>query len=86
MRERGEAAIRADVAARAYRLNERQAAALDHVLADGTISLADLQRLFPGVTRRTLQRDLAGMVDRRLLREVGRGPTDPHRHYLLGKL
>jgi len=42
--------------------------------------------LFPGVNRRTLQRDLKSLVDNSLLREIGTGPTDPNRHYVPAKL
>ncbi len=83
---RGERAIRADVLARAYELNPRQTGVLDHLLAHGTLSLTELQRVFPQVNRRTLQRDVKAMLDKRLLREVGRGATDPNRRYALGEL
>lgn len=52
---------------------------------EGThLTLEQAERL--SVARRTLQRDLSGLVGKRLVREVGRGPTDPNRHYLPGKL
>jgi Fic family protein len=82
VKKRGEIAIRADLAAREHGLNARQAAALDHALAHGKLTLADLEQLLPGTNRRTLQRDLRGLVAKRLLREVGSGPTDPTRHYV----
>jgi Fic family protein len=86
VKARGEIAIRADLAAREYRLNGRQAEALDHVLAHGKLTLEDLEQRLPETNRRTLQRDLKGMVDKGLLREMGSGPTDPTRHYVPGKL
>jgi predicted HTH transcriptional regulator len=81
---RGEIAIRTEVMARHYRLNPRQAGALDHVLTHGKLTVGDLERTFPETNRRTLQRDLKAMLDKGVLREVGTGPTDPNRHYVLG--
>jgi hypothetical protein len=72
--------------AQARRLNPRQAGALDHLLAHGKLTLGELESIFPEVNRRTLQRDLKGMLDKGLLREVATGPTDPNRHYVLGEL
>ena len=50
------------------------------------LAVADLERLFSSVNRRTLQRDLRKLVEKGLLREIGSGPTDPSRHYLPGDL
>ena len=86
VKARGEIAIRSDVVARQHRLNPRQAGALDHLLAHGKLTLGDLERSFPEINRRTLQRDLKVMLDKGLVREVGTGPTDPNRHYVLGEL
>ena len=81
---RGEIAIRSDLVAREYRLNSRQAGAVDHLLSEGRLTLGDLERRFPEINRRTLQRDLKVMLDKGLVREVGTGPTDPNRHYVVG--
>ena len=86
VKARGEIAIRSDVVARQHRLNPRQAGALDHLLAHGKLTLGDLERYFPEINRRTLQRDLKVMLDKGLLREAGTGPTDPNRRYVLGEL
>ncbi len=84
VKARGEVVIRVDLAARKHRLNGRQAGVLEEVAQKGLVSLADLERRFPGVSRRTLQRDLKGLLDRGLLREEGTGPTDPNRRYRVG--
>jgi len=83
---RGAAAIRADVVAKAHHLNVRQSAVLAELLSAGRLTVADLEAAFPGVNRRTLQRDLKALVDKGLALEAGTGPTDPSRHYLPGKL
>jgi DeoR/GlpR family transcriptional regulator of sugar metabolism len=67
-------------------LNERQARALGHLIQHGKLTIQDFEALFPSVNRRTLQRDLKGMLDKGFVAEVGAGVTDPTRHYVLGKL
>lgn len=86
VRSRGEVAIRADVLARANDLSARQSAVLAEVLTAGDLTIGTLVQTFPHVNRRTLQRDLKVLRDKRLVREVGSGPTDPNRHYLPGEL
>jgi DNA-binding HxlR family transcriptional regulator len=86
VKARGTAAIRADVVARAHQLNPRQSALLAEALSASRLALEDLEPLFPGVNRRTLQRDLKALVSKGLLLEIGSSPTDPNRHYLPAKL
>lgn len=81
VKARGTAAIRADIVGRANRLSGRQMALLAELYVAGRLSLADLEPRFPDVNRRSLQRDLKALLDQRLLREFGSGPTDPGRHY-----
>ena len=50
------------------------------------MQLSDLESLFPGVNRRSLQRDLKALLEKGPLREIGSGATDPKRHYLPGEL
>jgi len=83
VRERGEQAIRRDVMAKQKNLSDRQALALSHILAHGSLNIQDFERLSPHVTRRTLQRDLKLMVDKGLVAEKATSPTDPTRHYVL---
>ena len=86
VRSRGEVAIRADILARTNDLSARQSAVLAEVLAAGDLTIGALVQIFPHVNRRTLQRDLKVLRDKRLVREIGTGPTDPSRHYLPGEL
>lgn len=71
VKARGERAIRRDLLAREHRLSERQAVALDHVMEHGRIMIQDYEALCPGVHRRSLQRDLRGLVERALLQAEG---------------
>ena len=86
IKSRGEIAIRGDVVAKAHGLNSRQAAALELLFSQGALTLGDLERRFPEINRRSLQRDIKGMLDKGVLREEGTGPTDPNRRYVPGKL
>jgi Fic family protein len=81
IKAKGEQALRADVIAEGKGLNDRQATLLAVILESATLSLADAEKLFPNVARRTLQRDLKQLVEAGLIGEVGQGPTDPTRHY-----
>ncbi len=83
VKQRGERAIHRDVLAREYRLSERQAKALGHVLEHGRLTLQQYAALYPAINRRTLQRDLRNLVDRGLLSERGTSPTDPTKQYVL---
>lgn len=67
VKERGRLAIQADVLIGEYHLNERQAVALRHILAEGELSIQRYEELLNDVNRRTLQRDLKGLVDKQLL-------------------
>jgi len=84
VKARGERAIRSDLIAREHGLSERQARAVGHVMEHGRLAIQEFEALYPGVNRRTLQRDLRALVHRGLLAEHGTGRTDPTRHYRLG--
>lgn len=63
VKQRGETVIRRDVIARENGLNERQSALIEILLERGEVGIQDFVERVPGVHRRTLQRDLAGLVD-----------------------
>ena len=67
VRRRGELAIRQDVLIRSHDLTNRQSKALGYAIEHGRLTIAELQDLFPHISRRTLQRDLSVLVDKRLL-------------------
>jgi len=69
--ERGKRVIRRDVIAREYGLNPRQALAVERLLEQAELRVEDLEGLCPGVNRRTLQRDLQGLVQRGVARTTG---------------
>jgi Fic family protein len=71
----GEAAIRRDVMVNAHGLNRRQGLAVEHLLAHGRLDIKTFEGLCkglrPAVSRRTLQRDLADLEAKGLLRHEG---------------
>lgn len=67
----GERAIRRDILVSTHRLNERQAVAVDHLLQAGQLDIRTFEGLCPGVVRRTLQRDLADLDSKGVLRSEG---------------
>lgn len=81
IKTKGEQAIRGDVIASSKRLNGRQATLVAAFLERLRLSLADCEKLLPDVARRTVQRDLKALVVAGLVAEIGKGPTDPTRHY-----
>ncbi len=66
VKKRGEMAIKADLIAQKYGLSERQKKAIGHAVSKGSLTIKELEQLFPDVDRRTLQRDMKGMVKKKL--------------------
>ncbi len=86
VKERGEQVIRRDVLVQKHGLNERQGKALAYLLQNGKLTIQDFESICPDVNRRSLQRDLKGMLNKELILEIGAGSTDPTRHYALAEL
>jgi Fic family protein len=86
VRKRSEQVIRRDGVVKLHGLNERQTKALGHLIQYGKLTIQDFEALCPSVNRRSLLRDLKGMLDKKLIVEVGAGATDPTRHYVLAEL
>lgn len=83
VKERGEQVIRCDVLVQKHGLNERQSKAVGLLLERKKLAIQDFEKLCPNVNRRSLQRDIKGLLDKGLITEIGAGPTDPSRHYVL---
>lgn len=67
----GQSVIKVDLLARARNLNPRQGRALEYLLSHGAIDIASLEAIFPDMSRRTLQRDLAGLEAEGLVHHEG---------------
>jgi Fic family protein len=71
VKARGAAAIRSDLIGRQYKLNPRQVMAVGHLLENADLKVEELEKLCPKVHRRTLQRDLRELVEKRVLKTAG---------------
>ena len=80
VKERGKQAIRVDVLVKDHALNHRQAAAMHLIFQQGELTIQDMQDRFPTLNRRTLQRDLAGLVGKGVV--VAEGATNQLRYHL----
>ena len=67
----GKRAMFTDVVAREYGLNSRQALVVAGLLERAELRIEDLEGLCPGVNRRTLQRDLQGLIKRGVAKSTG---------------
>ncbi len=80
VKERGEQVIRRDVLVQKHSLNERQSKALGYLLQNGKLTIQDFESICPDVNRRSLQRDLKGMLDKELICSEG---ATHHQEYKL---
>jgi predicted HTH transcriptional regulator len=71
VKERGEQVIKRDILVKKHSLNERQEKALDLLLKKGAARISEIEEVCPGVTRRTLQRDLSNLIELDLVRLKG---------------
>ena len=82
VKKRGEQVIRRDVLVRKHSLNDRQSKALGFLLEHEKMTIQDYERLCPDVNRRSLQRDLKGMLDKELV--ISEGATNQLIYVLRG--
>ncbi len=69
---KGSQAMRLDVLSLEYKLSDRQKKALDYLLGrKEDFSIQDYELLFPGINRRTLQRDLSDLIEKGLISQKG---------------
>lgn len=54
-----------------HNLNQRQALVLRHLSVQSELSIQDYQALVPDASRRTLQRDLKDMIDKKIIMVTG---------------
>ncbi len=71
VKERGEQVIRRDVLVQKHGLNERQGKAIGFLLQNGKLTIQDFENICSDVNRRSLQRDLKGMLDKELVTTEG---------------
>jgi Fic family protein len=83
IKDKGEKAIRKDILASKHNLSDRQSKALGYVLEHGKIAIQNLMEIYPGVNKRSLQRDLKKLVNLGIFTEKGSSSTDPNKQYVL---
>lgn len=71
IKERGEQVIRRDLLVQKNGLNERQGKALGYLLQHGKLTIQDFEAICPEVNRRSLQRDLKGLLEKGLVFSEG---------------
>ena len=71
VRERSEQVIRRDVLVKQHGLNERQAKALGLLMRKNSVHISEIEQLCSEVSRRTLQRDMTGLIELNLVRMTG---------------
>ena len=67
----GEQAIQQDLLARQHHLSDRQKLALEYIAKHGGITIGQFEAICPEVTRRTLQRELKGLINKNILSTTG---------------
>jgi len=80
VKERGKRIMRVDIAAMKFKLNERQKLALLLLFERTSTTIQDYERLHPGISRRTLQRDLEVLLEKKLIHAAG---AQKNTHYSL---
>ncbi len=63
-------------------LNKRQEKAVKHLIIKGMLSVNGYQAVASCI-RRTAQRDLEELVEKKVIEVVAKSPTDPTKHYIL---
>jgi Fic family protein len=81
----GQQAIKLDELVKEYDLNNRQKTAIDCILVKGKTTIAELENIYPNISRRTLQRDMKVLVNSNICVEESSSPTDPTKSYILAK-
>ena len=63
-------------------LNKRQEKVLKYIVNTGKISVREYQKITKSI-RRTAQRDLSELVEKKILKTIAQSPTDPTKYYEL---
>lgn len=80
---RGRQAIQLDILSQEYQLSIRQIEVLRYLVLEEVMNIQDFERICPGFTKRTLQRDLSKLMEKQLIIRVSNGSTDPGLSYRL---
>lgn len=67
----GEQAIKQSVFSSKIPLSDRQKVAVNYMAIEGSVSMQKVMRLFPEITKRTLQRELKDLIEKGLVKSTG---------------
>ena len=84
VKNRGEWGIKRDILRNKHGLNDRQIKVMDYLLEREKLTIQDYEEICPGVTRRSLQRDLKVLLEKGLIE--GEGATHHQKYQLKTEL
>ncbi len=71
IKDLGKRAIKQSILTKQYHLSERQKLAVDYMETEGGLSIQHFEKMCPDFSRRTLQRELKGLIDKDLVESSG---------------
>ncbi len=71
IKELGRQAIEQDLFAKENHLSQRQSIAIEYMMKNGALRIQEFEKICPGVTRRTLQRELRDLVNKNIIETTG---------------
>jgi Fic family protein len=71
IKDLGKQAIKQDILTRQHHLSERQILAIEYMQKHGSLTIQAFEKVCSNVTRRTLQRELKGLLDNKLIVSSG---------------
>ncbi|MBN1684715.1 MAG: Fic family protein [Gammaproteobacteria bacterium] len=71
IKDLGKQVIQQSISAKQHHLSERQKLAIEYMTTEGSLSIQDFEKICPGVTRRTLQRELRDLIDKGIIVSSG---------------
>lgn len=71
IKELGTQVIKKSILVNQHHLSDRQAMAVNHMTAEGSLTIQQFEEMYPDVTRRTLQRELKVLIDKGLVIKSG---------------
>lgn len=71
IKDLGKQAIKQSLLTKQYHLSKRQKLAIDYMTTEGSLTIQQFEKIYPDVSRRTLQRELRDLIDKGLVISSG---------------
>lgn len=71
VKELGKQAIEQDLLVKQYHLSARQKLAVEYIMKHGSLTIQEFEKISPHVTRRTLQRELRELIEKKIVKTSG---------------